>query len=82
MDEQGSVMCGSIDLRVETTDGHWIIDHKSDLTDDLDTRAQKYLRRLLCYRDGVRLAEPEKSVHGLMINWISSGKISMWSADG
>ena len=37
-DKSGSVISGTIDLLIETNEGYWIIDHKSDEIEDRDER--------------------------------------------
>lgn len=73
----GSVVAGEIDLLVETAEGYWIIDHKSDVTDDLVGRFLHYLPQLNCYAEGLRASNLGKPVFGLMINWIDQGKVSL-----
>ncbi len=75
-DNQGSVVAGNIDLLVESDGGYWIIDHKSDVTEELDTRAQEYMAQLLCYKEAVAKTQMKKPVLGVMINWISPGIVS------
>ncbi len=74
-DEQGSVISGIIDLLVETEAGFWIIDHKSDRTDDRDVRFKEHYPQLLAYRSAVIKLCPEKPVLGVAINWISYGEV-------
>ncbi len=78
-DDEGSVINGTIDLLAETDAGYWIIDHKSDITENLDTRAKEYLPQLLCYQEAISRAQQEKPVLGLIINWISAGIITSCS---
>ncbi|NTV13145.1 MAG: UvrD-helicase domain-containing protein [Desulfobulbaceae bacterium] len=74
--DKGSVVAGEIDLLVETADGYWLIDHKSDVTDDLEERFLHYLPQLKCYAEGLRAAKPGTPLRGIMINWIDSGQVS------
>lgn len=74
MNEQGTVVSGIMDLLVETKDGFWIIDHKSDLSDNLETRFSSYLPQLLCYAEAVQKAEQLKPVLGVAVNWTAFGK--------
>ncbi|MBU0486122.1 MAG: UvrD-helicase domain-containing protein [Proteobacteria bacterium] len=74
-DDNGSVVSGEIDLLVETEEGYWIIDHKSDVTDDLEERFLYYLPQLNCYAEGVRKSGLDKPVFGVMVNWIYSGVV-------
>ena len=52
-DNSGSVISGTIDLLIETIGGYWIIDHKSDETDDREDRFARYLPQLDCYKRAV-----------------------------
>ena len=71
----GSVISGTIDLLIETIGGYWIIDHKSDETDDREDRFARYLPQLDCYRravsEGMGLY-----VAGVAIHWVGYGEIS------
>ncbi|MBN2807901.1 MAG: UvrD-helicase domain-containing protein [Deltaproteobacteria bacterium] len=77
LDEQGSVINGFIDMLVDTDTGLWIIDHKSDQTDDLDTRFNEHLPQLLSYKNALARTRTDKPVIGLAINWIRRGTISI-----
>jgi len=77
LDDTGTIVAGSIDLLVETEKGFWIIDHKSDRTEDLNVAFTFYLPQLLTYADAVDKARPDKKVLGVGINWISFGEISL-----
>jgi ATP-dependent helicase/nuclease subunit A len=77
MDEKGSVITGFIDLLVETTEGYWIIDHKSDQVDDRDERFAEHLPQLFCYRDALLRINPDKPVMGIGINWVSYGQMTL-----
>ena len=72
----GSVVAGAIDLLLETEAGFWVIDHKSDQTEDLEERFKYYLPQLKCYADAVSKARADKLVLGIGINWISYGFFS------
>jgi ATP-dependent exoDNAse (exonuclease V) beta subunit len=63
------------DLLVETADGTWILDHKSDQVEDAGAAFAKYRPQLEAYREaleaqGVRVA-------GVGVNWVRSGKVVM-----
>ncbi|MCK5682284.1 PD-(D/E)XK nuclease family protein, partial [bacterium] len=77
LNDSGSVINGFVDLLVETEEGFWIIDHKSDQTDDLLTRFSEHLPQLLTYQDTITKTRPEKPVLGVAINWISSGNLTL-----
>lgn len=72
MDEKGSVISGTADLLIETTDGAWIIDHKSDQVDDPVIAFAGYLQQLLAYQHAVEQAGSR--VCGYGINWIRRGE--------
>jgi hypothetical protein len=75
-DANGTVMAGSIDLLVETAEGFWIIDHKSDQADDLEGLFAFYRPQLECYGKAYSSIFPEKRFLGIAINWVSHGKVS------
>ncbi|HOY73844.1 MAG TPA: UvrD-helicase domain-containing protein [Bacteroidales bacterium] len=77
LDEKGSVVSGIADMVVETDKGIWIVDHKSDQVEDLQTLFSFYLPQLRCYADIVGKARPGKPVIGVAINWISHGELMM-----
>ena len=72
--EQGSVVSGSLDLLVETDEGYWIIDHKSDRVDDFEERFAHHYPQLEAY---VKCTKLDKPLLGIGINWIRYGKISL-----
>jgi ATP-dependent exoDNAse (exonuclease V) beta subunit len=79
LDAKGSVINGFIDLLVETDDGFWIIDHKSDRTEDYALRFSEHLPQLLTYHDAVSKTQTDKPVIGVGINWIYQGKVALHS---
>jgi ATP-dependent exoDNAse (exonuclease V) beta subunit len=82
LDVRGSVVSGVLDLLVETAGGYWILDHKSDVTDDRAARFEAYLPQLRCYADLIRKAFPGKPVLGVAIHWISYGKVNLLPGEG
>jgi len=70
----GTVVHGIADLLVETEEGYWVIDHKSDRTNDRAGRFALYRPQLDAYAAAVRAARPEKPVLGVGVNWISHGE--------
>jgi ATP-dependent helicase/nuclease subunit A len=76
IDDAGSVVSGLIDLVVETDNGFWIIDHKSDRVTDTEAGFVSYAAQLEDYAQGLGKAHPEKPILGIAINWIRLGKIS------
>ncbi|MEW8014229.1 MAG: 3'-5' exonuclease [Candidatus Sedimenticola endophacoides] len=73
LDDQGSVVSGMVDLIVETTDGLWVIDHKSDQVDDRTLAFRGYLAQLESY--AVALSKEGKKVLGVAINWTRHGEV-------
>ncbi len=82
MDRQGSVVSGVLDLLVETAEGYWVLDHKSDVTEDRAARFALYLPQLRCYADLIRKAFPGKPVLGVGIHWISYGEVNLLPEEG
>lgn len=74
--EEGSVVSGSIDLLVETEQGYWIIDHKSDKVDDNGFTSQfiHHYPQLMSYAKYTKLDKP---ILGIGINWIRYGMMSL-----
>ncbi len=75
LDEKGSVVNGFIDLLVETEQGFWIIDHKSDRVEDPEEKFNNHLPQLRCYAEVVAKARPDNPVLGGAINWIVRGEV-------
>ena len=78
VDQSGTVITGTIDLLVETSQGYWVIDHKSDQIEEaeLPERAAYYYPQLLVYREAVAAIHPDKAICGVMINWVSLGMLT------
>lgn len=75
--EQGSTVSGSIDLLVETDEGYWIIDHKSDGINDFQEQFIHHYPQLEAYAEFTNLDKP---LLGVGINWVRYGKVSLlWS---
>jgi ATP-dependent helicase/nuclease subunit A len=81
-DENGSVVSGVLDVLVGTPQGFWILDHKSDFTDDREGGFGVYLPQLRCYAEMVRKAFPGKPVLGVGIHWISYGMVNLLPEEG
>jgi ATP-dependent helicase/nuclease subunit A len=73
LNEQGSTVHGAIDLFVETKDGVWIVDHKSDQTEDREARFKYYWPQLKAYAAAVENVGG-LPVRGVAVNWISAGE--------
>lgn len=72
LDPHGSVVSGTADLVINTADGVWIIDHKSDQIDDPVTAFSHYEPQLMSYASVLRAAGA--TVLGLGIHWIRRGE--------
>lgn len=75
MDENGSVVSGTVDLVVEADSGVWIIDHKSDQIEGLEVAFESYQSQLECYAGLLR--SMGYTVLGLGINWIRRGEVAL-----
>jgi len=75
---EGSVVSGSIDLLMETEEGYWIIDHKSDTAEDLSGQFKLHYPQLDAYRRVVKLDKP---VIGVGINWMRYGSLTLYRVD-
>lgn len=73
LDKQGTVVSGTADLIVETTEGIWVIDHKSDQVDDPEAAFINYRPQLESYANA--LTNAGKQVLGTGINWIRRGEV-------
>lgn len=73
LDENSSVVSGTADLVVETDDGIWIIDHKSDQVDDPEAAFTNYRPQLESYAKS--LTNAGEKVLGMGINWIRRGEV-------
>jgi ATP-dependent exoDNAse (exonuclease V) beta subunit len=71
----GAVVSGIIDLLVETDDGYWIIDHKSDVVEDPRASFASYWPQLAAYVDAVSKVKSGPPVLGVGINWIRRGEV-------
>ena len=75
LDERGTVVSGTADLIVETTEGIWVIDHKSDQVDDPALAFEGYRAQLESY--AAALSKDGKTVLGIAINWARRGEVVM-----
>jgi hypothetical protein len=75
LNANGSVVSGAVDVLARTDKGYWIIDYKSDETDDYDARFRMYLPQLLAYADALRQSESVQPVCGIAIFWIITGEV-------
>ena len=65
LDEQGTVISGTADLIVETSEGLWVIDHKSDQVDDTALAFEGYRAQLESY--AAALSKEGNTVLGIAI---------------
>ena len=72
---EGSVLSGVADLVVETEEGLWVIDHKSDRVGNLDDGFRMYLPQLRSYAGVLVDSGNSKAVVGLAINWMHRGVV-------
>jgi len=75
LEDNGSVVSGVADLVVETDDGVWIIDHKSDQVEDSATALNNYRPQLECYAK--LLSGMDHKVLGFGVNWIRKGEVAL-----
>lgn len=73
LDDNGSVVSGTVDLVLETDSGLWILDHKSDQIDDPEAAFDSYLLQLECYASLIQ--SMGYTVSGIGINWIRRGEV-------
>jgi ATP-dependent exoDNAse (exonuclease V) beta subunit len=71
-----SVIGGTIDLLIETADGYWIVDHKSEEPHNLDEAFNHHLPQLQCYAQAL-LEGLKLKIKGLAIHWAFAGSISL-----
>lgn len=77
LNKDGSVVSGVVDLVVETAQGLWILDHKTDTSDDFDMKYGDYARQLQAYTEAIEGAMKGKKVLGVGINWVKYGKVTL-----
>lgn len=73
VDAAGTVVSGTADLVVHTTDGVWVIDHKSDAIEDSVAGFAKYEGQLQAYADAI--AATGTTVAGVGVNWVRRGEV-------
>jgi ATP-dependent exoDNAse (exonuclease V) beta subunit len=74
LNAQGSLVTGTADLIVETKQGCWIIDHKSDKTDDPLAGFALYRPQLQAYADALIAAGSK--VLGIAVHWTHRGEFA------
>jgi ATP-dependent exoDNAse (exonuclease V) beta subunit len=70
LNELGQTISGNIDMLVETEQGYWIIDHKTDQKFDF----KKHYAQLQNYAQALKLDKP---VLGVALNWVRAGKLEI-----
>jgi ATP-dependent helicase/nuclease subunit A len=73
--DDDEVCTGIIDLLVETPEGYWIIDHKTDQSTGEEFIFDHYLPQLMSYRDA--LERLGKQVAGVGLNLVNEGKLQL-----
>jgi ATP-dependent exoDNAse (exonuclease V) beta subunit len=73
IDENGSVINGTIDLIIKNRDGVIIIDHKSDLVENSTESFEKYRKQLSLY--AMAIEKKMGPVLSMGINWIRNGEV-------
>lgn len=73
LDEQGSLVSGTVDLLVETREGVWVVDHKSDPVEDPEQAFLGYQAQLESYARA--LTGEGRTVLGIAIHWIRRGEV-------
>lgn len=63
INELGQTVSGTIDLLVETEQGYWIVDHKTDK----EAVFAKHYPQLMAYSEALKLDKP---VLGVAVNWV------------
>jgi len=75
-----TVVSGFIDLLVESADGYWVVDHKSDQLEDVSMIPERfafYYPQLKAYADAVQTIHPDKKALGIVVNWITLGMVTV-----
>ena len=79
LDAHGSVVSGTADLIVQTKNGIWVLDHKSDKVENPPRAFLGYQAQLEAY---ARALEAEgNTVLGIGINWIRRGEVTWKRAE-
>lgn len=71
--DEGAVVSGIIDCLVETEDGYYIIDHKSD-EDSGEQAFEHHQQQLAAYAKYLNLDKP---VLGIGVNWLREGRVQI-----
>ncbi len=80
VDAAGTVVSGTADLVVETAQGAWVLDYKSDAVEDPIQGFAKYLGQLEAYAATFRAMGAK--VAGVGIYWIRRGEVVMQATEG
>ena len=75
LDDNRSVVSGLVDLLVETAEGYWVLDYKSDNTSNIEERYQQYRPQLIQYVRAVGKTDIKKTLLGMGIVWLKNGRI-------
>ena len=82
LDKNNSVITGFIDLLVETEQGYWILDYKTDQTSDFDARYISYKPQLELYAKVVADLNEGKDVLGIGVVWLQTGHVMLEKCKG
>ncbi|MDB4542780.1 UvrD-helicase domain-containing protein [bacterium] len=77
--DENSVINGLVDLVIETSEGCWIIDHKSDQIEDSASSYGRYTTQLSAYAEA--LTKSGKTVIGTAVHWIRKGELVLQRLD-
>lgn len=80
LDENGTVVSGEVDLVVQTPEGIWVLDHKSDRFQTPEATFGKYEPQLAAYARA--LAGEGRTVLGIGLNLIRAGVVVWRRPDG
>ena len=79
-DDVGTVWNGTVDVLVETSDGFWILDHKTDtIYRPIEEHLREHVPQLEAYRTMVEAATG-RPVLGVGIHWVRLGRCSLFSS--
>ena len=71
--EDGAVLSGVVDLLVETANGYWVIDHKSDRIDAPLVAFDAYAAQLGAY--AAVLGRTGRQILGVGVHWLRRGEV-------
>ncbi|MBF0420054.1 MAG: UvrD-helicase domain-containing protein [Magnetococcales bacterium] len=75
-DPDGTLLTGIIDLLLETPEGLWIVDHKTDAVTDFKAGMKHHWPQLSAYVHALT-GQTDRPVRGVAIYWIRAGVFSL-----